>query len=131
MTKLINPKILLPILVSAFVFVACSKDEDKGVESLLLTSEETLLQYVPADTPYIFANIAPLPDDLMDKLEPRIDRVLQSYQAVLQGILTSKQQELSDEERDNEELQRVTAVADALMSLLSLEGMRGAGFGRE
>ena len=31
-----------------------------------------LLQYNPADTPYVMAVTKPLPDDLMDKIEPSL-----------------------------------------------------------
>jgi len=131
MTKSINPKILFPILVSAFIVVACDKDDGAGGDSQVLSSEDTLLQYVPADTPYIFANVVPLPDDLMDKLEPKIDRVLQSYQTVMREVILSANQDSSEDEFSSEELQRITAIADELMTLFSIEGMRNAGIGRD
>jgi hypothetical protein len=35
-----------------------------------------LLQYIPADTPYVMAFTKPLPDDLLDKIEPAVDETL-------------------------------------------------------
>jgi hypothetical protein len=123
MFKLTSTRVILPIIASAIALFGCDKSEEK--------SEDPVLQYVPADTPYIFASLTPLPDDLMDKLEPRIERVLQSYQSVLHEVIATKQQELSEEERNSDEVQQMNAVVDELMTLLSVEGMREAGIGRE
>jgi len=131
MIKSINLKVLLPILASAFVFVACDKDETTSGESQALQSEDTLLQYIPANSPYVFANVAPLPDDLMDKLEPKIERVLQSYQTVLREVILTVQQDVSEDELGDEEMERLTAISNELMSLFSIEGMREAGIGRD
>jgi len=131
MFKSIKTKVILSILASSFVFVACDKSEDEGAKGTALSSNDTILQYIPADTPYVFANVAPLPDELMDKLEPKIERVLQSYQVILREVITAKQTDLSDEERNGEEMQEVNAVVEELMTLLSIEGMREAGMGRD
>ena len=96
-----------------------------------LSSNDTILRYIPADTPYVLASVEPLPDELMDKIEPRVDEILQSYQTVLREIVAAKQQEMSDEQRESEEAQRMAAVIDELAGLLSLEGLRGAGLGRD
>jgi len=79
MFKSIKTKVVLSILASSFMFVACDKSDDEAAKGTVLSSNDTILQYIPADTPYVFANVAPLPDELMDKLEPKIERVLQSY----------------------------------------------------
>jgi hypothetical protein len=131
MIKSINPRILLAIISSVFLFVACSKDEEDVAVSSALSSDATLLQYVPADTPYVFANVAPLADDLMDKIEPKIDRVLQSYQTVLGEVVQQAREDVSEDELSSEDQERIAAVADQLMTLLSVEGMRNAGLGRE
>jgi hypothetical protein len=116
----------LPVIVAALTLAACGKSEEPS----LLTSKETLLRYVPAETPYVFASIEPLPDDLMDKLEPKLDRLLKAYQTVLREAIAMKQQE-GGEQADSEEAKRFSAVADELLSMLSLEGLRGAGIDRD
>jgi hypothetical protein len=113
------------------MLVACDKPADESDKATVLSSDDTILQYVPADTPYVFANVAPLPDDLMDKLEPKIDRLLQSYQTILREVIAAKQQELSEEERNSEKIQEVNAFVGEFMTLLSIEGMREAGIGRD
>ncbi len=115
MFKSISTKVIFSVVASAFMLAACGKSKDETGDVSLLSSKATILQYVPADSPYVVANVEPLPDDLMDKLEPKID----------------KQQELPEEERNSEKYQRANAVVDELMTLMSVEGMRGAGIGRD
>jgi hypothetical protein len=131
MFKLISTRVFPALVASAFMLVACDKSEDKAVDSALLSSDETILRYVPADTPYVIANVEPLPDDLMDKLEPKIDRLLLSYQALLREVLASKSQELSEEEHNSEKYQSATAVVEELLTMLSIEGIREAGIARD
>jgi hypothetical protein len=92
-----------------------------------------LLNFVPADSPYVFASLAPLPDDVLDKLEPKIDRILSSYQVLLQEIVAMAA-ESSQGEGDGAEgpthQEKAVAVMGELSSLLSVEGLRGAGFER-
>ena len=127
----INRKIFFPVIVSALMLVACDRSDDTQGEASVLSSDDTILRYVPADTPYIFANVAPFPDELLDKIEPKIERLLQSYQIVLREIMAAKQQELTEEEQNSDEVQQMTAIADELSTLLSIDGLRAAGLGRD
>jgi hypothetical protein len=127
----INRKVVLPVIVSALMLVACDKSDDAQGEASVLSSNDTILRYVPADTPYVFANVAPLPDELLDKIEPKIEPLLQSYQTVLREVMAAKRQELSEEERNSDEAQQMTAIADELTTLLSIDGLRAAGLGRD
>jgi hypothetical protein len=131
MFKSTRTKVFLTVVASVLMLAACDRSEDKRADSSLLSSSDTILRYVPADTPYVVANVEPLPDDLMDKLEPKIDRLLQSYQTVFHEILAAKGHKLSDEERNSEKYQRATAVIDELMTMLSIEGIREAGIARD
>jgi len=128
----ISNRILCSIVASAFVFAGCGKKEEAAsVDASALASSDSVLLYVPADTPYVFANVEPLSDALLDKLEPKIDRMLQSYQVILREVVEAKRQELSTEELDSEDVKALNAVVGELMTLLSIDGMRGAGIGRE
>ncbi len=42
-----------------------------------------LLQYIPDDTPYVMAFTRPLPDEVMDKFEPAIDKTMSAYRQIL------------------------------------------------
>jgi hypothetical protein len=131
MFKTTSSKLLFPIVIAALGLAACDKSEDAAPVTSVLSSDDTILRYVPADTPYVLAHVEPLPDELMDKIEPRIDEILRSYQTVLREIVVLKQKELPEEKRDNEEAQRVVDVIEELTGLLSLEGLRGAGLDRD
>lgn len=130
MFKSFSTRLLFPIVVVALGLSACSKDEETAPAASVLSSNDTILRYIPADTPYVLVNVEPLPDELMDKIEPRVDEILQAYQTVLRETIAAKQAELSEEQRDSEEAKRVAAVIEELTGLLSMDGLRGAGLAR-
>lgn len=126
----------------------CSSDEAPSGESF--SAPAGLLQYVADDSPYVFAMLEPLPDDVADKLEPQLDLTLKTYQAVLREVVREATDEANaeadsgdnsdDRTSDNAgddatgnagDDERMAAVLDELAGLLSLEGIREAGLGRE
>jgi hypothetical protein len=131
MSKSIRSSLVVAVAVCASIFAACGKSEEEGKATSLLQSEESILRYIPSDTPYVVANVKPLPDELMDKMEPKIDRLLKSYRTILKEAIAAKQDEKSDEDADSEQQKRMEGVIDELSSLLSIEGLRGAGIGRD
>ena len=130
MLNSISTKVVLPIVGFTLLLAGCSKDSDEP-DTAMLSSDQGILSFVPADSPYVLANAQPLPDDLLDKLEPKTERLMASYRSMLRAVINEKQRELSEEEADSEKLERANAVIDELLTLLSVEGMRGAGIGRE
>ena len=74
MKLLRNPAILLAVGVLLF---ACSREEE------LQPSANPLLTLVPADTPYVFANLQAIPDDIMDAWLLRAEPFLAELQATL------------------------------------------------
>ena len=131
MFRTISNRVLLPMLAGALALTACGKDEPEPAATSLLTSSDTVLRYVPADTPYVFASVEPLPDELMDKLEPKFDRILASYQTILREIVAQHSAKMSEDEQNSEEAQALRAVIDELTTLLSVDGLRAAGVGRD
>ena len=130
MIKSISTRILSLLAVSALVLAACGKDDEPAASAELGKGGE-LLSYIPADSPYAFVSLTPLPDDVLDSLEPKLDKVFQSYQAVLQEVVAAKMGEASDAEMSDEEKERAMAFVDELSGLLSVEGLRGAGIARD
>ena len=90
-----------------------------------------LLRYIPADTPYVFALTAPLPSKLADKLEPTVDELLQAYQRILRHAMAEQLVKMSSEEDAADDAEQFREVAEEVLSLMSLEGIRGAGIGRD
>lgn len=129
MINSISTKILAVMAVGALLLTGCDREEQAKAPAELLAESADVLKYIPADSPYVFASLAPLPDDVMDHLEPKLDRVLVSYQSVLREVVAAKQADadsMSDEEKE-----KVQAFVDELSGLLSIEGLRGAGISRD
>lgn len=127
MFKLVSNKIFLVTAIALTALVACSDSDEKGGNTAAFAAADSLLSYVPADSAYVLANIAPLPEDVMDKLEPQIDRILQSYEVLLQEIVVMASKEAAEEGADAEDAQKALAVVGELSSLMSIDGLRGAG----
>lgn len=89
-----------------------------------------LLEYIPADTPYVFAMTRPLPRDLQDRLEPAIDRTLSAYRQIIDHHLAAEVARLNQTEDGAAQAARLQALGDELTALLSLEELRNAGLGK-
>ena len=120
MSKSVSIKLAFAAILVAMTMVACEK-KDKA----------SLLDYVPADSPYVFANVTPLPDAVFVKLEPKIDNVLQTYDVLLQRIAGMAMEKAAEDGDDSEDAQKAVAVIGELSSLMSIDGLRGAGFERK
>lgn len=90
-----------------------------------------ILQYIPADTPYVMAFTKPFPDDLMDKFEPSLDRMLSAYQRMMRYKLSEQLIELSAQENGAEEAEHLQGLMDEVIGLMSVKGLREAGIGRD
>jgi hypothetical protein len=116
-------KFALAVASASFIFTCTAHAAAKN--------SSRVLQYVPADTPYVIASTKPLPTALADKLEPTIDEMLQVYQQIIRYTLDAKLAEIPEKERDDEELEKLHGIADEIVGLMSLEGLRAAGIGRD
>lgn len=126
MHRIMNLRAVFGLTLALALLGACNR----GTPDVDKASGDDLMRFVPADTPYLFTTGTPLPDKVQDKLEPKIDEILRSYQLVFsevfEGTLSSGNAKMAAEER-----QRVAAVVAELSSLLSIEGLRNAGFDRD
>ena len=114
--------------VFALGVAACGKSADDARVASPLTDTAGLLGYVPDDTPYVFGILEPLPDDLMDRIEPKLDRLLAAYSEMLRIAVSEGQPEAGGDTGDRE---KSRAVADELRSLMSLQSLREAGVTRD
>jgi len=128
MLKIVQSRYVFVLAACALAVAGCGKSREQQEAASPLTDTAGLLRYVPADTPYVFGTLAPPPDEFMDKIEPTLDRVLAAYSKML-GAAASEA--LAESDGDSEEAQTINAVAQELRSLMSLEGLRGAGLTRE
>lgn len=114
------------VLAVLLTLAACGKKDASP-----LTDTSGPLRYVPADTPYILAGLEPAPDDFMDKMEPKIDQLLATYRSMLTAAVASATEDGAGNEPDSKLDARDAALVDEFMSLLSLDGLRGAGMTRD
>lgn len=122
-----------PVMIVAVLLTlaACSKKEEAPVIASPLTDTSGPLRYVPAETPYILSGLEPAPDDFMDKMEPKIDQLLATYRTMLQAAMADASSAAAEESPDPEVEARTAALFEELLTLLSLDGLRGAGLTRD
>ncbi|WP_156762780.1 hypothetical protein [Woeseia oceani] len=106
---------------------ACSKKPDE-----MPAADSPMLQYVAADTPYLFGVLRPMPEDLADKLEPRVDKLLQGYQTLVRAIAVDglESADIADDEVEASR-EHAAVILDKMANLFSVSGLRNAGIGRE
>jgi hypothetical protein len=121
-----------PVMIAAVLLTltACGKKDEAPVVTAL-TDTSGPLRYIPADTPYVLSALEPAPDDFMDKMEPRIDELLATYRTMLRAAMAQAANDATEDESDPELDAQTAAVVEELASLLSLDGLRGAGMTRE
>ena len=129
MLKSVSSKLVLTAIIASLFLYGCSSEEESATVDLAAAGD--LLKYVPADSPYVFASLAPLPDDVMDKLEPSIDRVLAAYETIIQEMLVMATAEAEASGGDDGDIEKTKAVLGELSALMSVDGLREAGFDRE
>jgi hypothetical protein len=131
MFKVTPLKLILALSFVSITAAGCNGAPDDSKTVPPMASEQGLLRYVPADTPYVFAMIDPLPDEVADKFEPKLDAMLTTYQAVLRATIQARATDKSDAEDGNDIPDEAAALLDELAGLLSIEGLRSAGIERD
>jgi len=131
MFKAISLKTILALCFVSFVTIGCNGSPDESESASASVSDPGLLRYVPADTPYVFAMLDPLPDEVADKLEPKVDAILRSYQGVLRAIVEISAAKSAESEGDDGLPGEAVEALEELAGLLSIEGFRSAGFERD
>jgi hypothetical protein len=119
-------RILTLALTSLLVVAACGKS-DEQVSSVSDADSNDLLAFVPADTPYLAANLAPIPEDVLD-----------SYLAKAQPVLDAMQHRLSQARANMESTENhgdtdpagnlAHALVSELDGKLNRAGMESMGF---
>ena len=89
-----------------------------------------ILQYIPADSPYVFAFTKPFPDKLMDKFDPMMDQTLGAYRKIINYEMSKELVEMSADENSAAEAMKLQDTMEEFLTLFSVEGLRDAGVGR-
>ena len=111
-------RIVSALAISLFGFTSANAAANNSAD---------VLTYIPADSPYVIASTAPLPDALADKFEPTIEEMLKAYQTVMRHLMAEQLVKMAAEEDSAEGAERFRGLMEEVISLMSLEGIRGAG----
>ncbi len=127
MLKLVWNRATVFAVATTLFLSACSSDEPS---SDAFVDEDSILRFVPADTPYLLATGTPLPDELLDEIEPEMEMMMEAYQTIIRSALQESVQETGAPMSD-EQIEWLTAILNELTSLVSVDGLRDAGFERD
>lgn len=94
-------------------------------------NSSNILQYVPAETPYVIASTEPTPAKLADKVEPTVDEVLQTYQKVLRHVMAEQLVKMAEDEATAGDAEKFRGVFEEVIGLMSIDALRDAGIDRE
>jgi len=106
----------------SLTLAACSRDD----ESASTGAANALLDYVPADTPYMAANLEPLPADVVDAYLLRLQPMFDEMQAQL-GSARNDLEEAGAAAADDPTARLALAVVSELDGKLSRDGLASLG----
>ena len=107
----------------SLALIACNQAGDAAAET-----NNFLLAYVPADTPYLAGNLEPIPEDVIESAFRRAQPALDAVQDVLAG---SRIRFSGSSAEDNPQLAIMAAIVDELNGKLSRQGLESLGFSLE
>ena len=109
---------------------ACSSKDDETPQQGLaaIGQADEVLKFVPADTPFAFASLAAMPDDVLDKLEANSDSMFSAYETVIKETLKTMAAE--GELEDDEDSAKVIALLGELTGMMRSDRLREAGVPR-
>ena len=120
---------LIPLFAALFLSsLALTACERKPSSPAVLSSSDSVLRYIPADTPYVLVNPEPLDEDLVQKMFGEAELLSKGYELALRDSLTIAVDEYPEGSEERDRAERAAAVMSDVLALFSLDGMREAGF---
>ncbi|MDX1480209.1 MAG: hypothetical protein R3315_00955 [Woeseiaceae bacterium] len=119
---------VLTALAAAALIAGCGMF-DREPESALADADG-ILGHVPADTPYVFASVEPMPDEVLDRLEASADSMYSAYATIIEASLEDAADQVAERGGSEEDAEFVAAVASELVQLLRSDNLRAAGIPR-
>ena len=114
-------RLTLMALLAVFVLAGCQRDEEADGQSAADEGRaEAMFRHVPADTPYLFANLQPSPDAVVDTTFRAMEEMGKSLEAMFRMALSEADSDL--------EREKIRAVLDEVRGLMTREGFANAGF---
>lgn len=113
-------RLTLMALIALLALAGCQRDEDEQAETTADESRtEAMFRHVPADTPYLFANLQPTPEPVLDTTFRALEEMGKSMQVFFDAMI--------EEADDPDEREQMQAVFGELRALMSRDGFREAG----
>lgn len=123
-----NNKLLNISAIACLLLVgagACSRDD--GDAATALTAGGGLLQYIPADSPYVVAAAEPLPEDVRDAIVEKTRPVMEAYANMARVAIT---EQAADEDADESARRISQELVAEFTRLMTPEGLESAGIDR-
>ena len=122
-----SDKLLIVSAITCLLLVgagACSRDDEDATS---LQAGEGLLQYIPADSPYVVAAAEPLPEDVRDALVEKTRPVMEAYADMARVAIT---EQAAEEDADGSVRRASQELVAEFMRLITPEGLESAGVDR-
>lgn len=117
--------LVLTLLVSSLVLTAC---ERKASSPAVLDDADSVLRFIPADTPYVLVNPEPVDDAVVRKMFGESDLLSKGYEIALRDTFMRVADDFPEGSEERDRAERAAAVMSDVLALFSMEGMRKAGF---
>ncbi|NND44766.1 MAG: hypothetical protein HKN58_05550 [Xanthomonadales bacterium] len=104
------------LAAAALLLVACNRDAE-------VTVNNPLLAYVPADTPYLYANLEATPEDVIDAFAMRVQPSLDAAQTLLSDLRIEISADAGDENREARLASAIMAELDGKLNRAGLESL--------
>jgi len=115
------------LISAALLFTACSKEPDETVATVK-ENTNPLLAYVPADTAYVFADLEPIPEEIIDVYVERFQPVLDVMSKQISQFQADYQADDQTEGQQDDQISKLaSAVLDELGGSLSRENLKELG----
>lgn len=127
-----NRFVILLALTFTLVLNACSDASREEAESAgtALASQDSILRYVPANSPYVMAAAEPLPHDVRDELEEKAAPVIEAYRKMVKVTLQQEADTSAPIVTGDQDAGEFDALLNEISDLMTPEGLESAGIDR-
>ena len=128
-----NNKFITSLILTGMLLLgACSDSsrEDAKSARAALASDDSILRFVPADSPYVMAAAEPLPDDVRDELEEKAAPVIEAYRKLLKVTMQQEADANAPIDLGDQQNRDLNALLSEMSELMTPEGLESAGIDR-
>ncbi|MGB5164307.1 MAG: hypothetical protein WBN09_06410 [Woeseiaceae bacterium] len=123
MTKLNKFGAIIVAALCVFIVVACGKKEE--------AASAGILQFIPAESPYVMAMLDEWPEEITEKMEPQLEEMLEAYRVVIRESVVAQLDAIPEGSDDKQDAEKAKAVIEELISMLSPEGFAEIGIDKD